>query len=149
MVWRVSAALDLFAGAREPRARPPAPGPVEQALRDQALERLEAERADWLTRIRQAMRVLFFERREAVLRDGGWDGPVGREADPWVSADDARRWFEDRDPPTSINRNFLGAVFRLRGWRPLLGRRILSATAGSHANELKLWTFYPLDGSPA
>lgn len=139
---------DLFTGP-QPAPTPRQIGQQEQALRDAALERLEALRADWLARIRQAMRLLYAERQEAIARDGHWAGPQGPEPRPWVSADDARLWFEAQRDRADLNRNFLGGTFRGHGWHPLIGRRILSTTAGSHANELKVWIYHPHERSTA
>lgn len=121
------------------RPRPPAPPASERQARDRILDLQAHRRREWLEEIREAMAALFRDRLAAVHRLGSWAGPAGPEREAWVSADDARGFFEARYPGSGINRNFLGAVFRDGAWRALPGRRVLSQTAGSHANELKCW----------
>lgn len=128
---------DLFsAGVAERHAA------AEVAERDHALASLEERRGAYLKLIRAAMGRLYGERVYAVRHGiGWWDRDGSAEAVAWVSADDARRYFEALNPPAELSRNFLGQVFREAGWVALPGRRILSTTPGSHANELKCWAF--------
>lgn len=141
---------DLFAGP--PPARTPARvGAEEQRLRDRQLDRFEALRTRYLEQIRFEMFLLHESRRSTIGFHGAWLSPAGRETQPWVSADDARAYFETLGAPPELSRNFLGQVFRRGGWTALVGRRVASTTAGSHRNELKLWTrpLTPPDRSPA
>ena len=113
--------------------------PREAAARDDVLDAMELARASYLDQVRRAMTRLFWERHEQVRRAGYWMHGTARESIAWVSADDARTHFEILRPPADLNRNFLGAVWR-GGWKALPNRRVQSATPGSHANELKVWT---------
>lgn len=86
------------------------------------------DRAEYLIRVRAAMRRLYRARY----------ADVGERAT--VTPDDARRVFEAMGPPKSLNRNFLGGVFRERGWE-IVGT-YASQTRGSHGNRLNQyrWT---------
>lgn len=85
------------------------------------------DRADYLSRVRAAMRRLYRARY----------ADVGERA--VVTPDDARRVFEAMGPPRSMSRNFLGGVFRERGWE-IVGT-YASETPGSHGNRLNQYAW--------
>ena len=93
---------------------------LEERKRDEALAHLEETRADYLDRVRTAMR--------------RW----AEDGHP-ITPDDARDYFESLNPPgpERLSRNFLGCVFRGREWEVVGTYR--SATPGSHGNRLNIY----------
>lgn len=107
---------------------------AELDLRDSILDRMEASEARQvlLERLRGEMRVLFHARDTSVewKRDHGY---------AFVTATDARELLEswqDVPPADELNRNFLGALFRV-GWRAI-GMQP-SGTPGSHGRRELRW----------
>jgi len=100
---------------------------MEIEERDRILAALGDTRSGWLDEIRAEMARLYERRRTA------W----GAEA--FVTADDARAYFESLSPPPpeALSRNFLGAVFKKKGWRAVGFSH--SQTKGSHGNLIRKW----------
>jgi hypothetical protein len=116
--------------------RPPG---AEEAERDRVLENLAEARSAWLEDIRAEMWRLYLERdREQFLE---WSRGIEPASPPYVTADDARAYFESLGPPPpeALSRNFLGSVFRGRAWERV--GYTTSRTPGSHANLIAKWQF--------
>lgn len=92
----------------------------ESQAKAQALDSLEAIRAEYLERVRAQMR--------------RW-----AETGAVVTPDDARAYFESLNPPgpEHLSRNFLGCVFRGAEWE--FAGTYKSQTPGSHANRLNMY----------
>lgn len=110
---------------------------TEPEKRDEILATLAQKRKYWLTEIRAWMVELYRRReREAEVAKGG----LG----PFVTADDARAYFEGMDdvpPPQILSRNFLGAVFMGKEWKKCGDQE--SQTPGRHANRIFRWRYQP------
>lgn len=99
---------------------------LELEERDRILANLSDSRSGWLEAIRAEMHLLYQRRRTA------W----GAEA--FVTADDARSYFEGLNPPPpeALSRNFLGSVFK-KGWETCGLSN--SQTKGRHGNRIYKW----------
>ncbi|MBL4701600.1 MAG: hypothetical protein JKX85_10125 [Phycisphaeraceae bacterium] len=101
----------------------------EVAKAHQVLDAMELSRGEYLDRIREKLAVLYRSR---------W---VSQGLEAFVSADDARdilNKMPNVPPPSRMNRNFLGQLFRADGWK-FTGKTINSKTPGSHGNLLRCW----------
>lgn len=100
----------------------------ESRKRDAVLERHESGHADALRVLRFYLRAIY----EYRLRDVGYDAA-------FVTAMDAREYLRSHPSmDTPANRNWLGALFRERGWQRT-GQSMSSETEGSHGTELPCW----------
>lgn len=87
------------------------------------VDELAELRAEYLEHIRIEMVRLYRDRRYS-------------DVTPYVSGDDARRYFESLDPPSpeELSRNFLAGVWREKRW--IRVGWIKSTTEGSHGNRI-------------
>lgn len=104
------------------------PAPSEEQIRDEILADLGERRREVLDWLRRRLVVIY------KLRC--FDVGI---ANAWVTADDARRIIDADERFSGVNRNFLGALFKVPGWRSVGFHK--SETAGSHANRLMRWVW--------
>lgn len=102
--------------------------PSEEQIRDEILADLGERRREVLDWLRRRLVVIYRFRVEDI-----------GEANAWVTADDARKIIDADHRFDAVNKNFLGALFKVKGWRAVGFHK--SETEGSHANRLMRWIY--------
>jgi hypothetical protein len=107
----------------------------EPAKAADVLDRMAAERREWLERMRAEL-VRVYRNRVAFFGE--------HDLRSYVTADDARRIMETRPGfalPAGASPNLLGSLFRAPGWERSRHRDHQSSTTGSHGNDLFSWRY--------
>ena len=114
-----------------------------QERKEAALQHHEDKRWEVLGYIRSSLRDLYKRRVELHQRASAAERRV---VEPFVTADDAARYFEEwmaSNPGHRISRAFLGAVFREEGWVPLTKHPDHPSTQPkNHGRLLLRWTYH-------